>query len=44
MIQKLSTRQPSLESKSRIIREIALEKGIQLNGEGLPVEIKEVRI
>ncbi|XP_039146160.1 uncharacterized protein LOC120283527 [Dioscorea cayenensis subsp. rotundata] len=42
MIQKLSTRQPSLESKSRIIREIALEKGIQLNGEELPVEIKEV--
>ncbi|KAH7652910.1 Vacuolar protein sorting-associated protein Ist1 protein [Dioscorea alata] len=42
MIQKLSTRRPSLESKSRIIREIALEKGIQLDGEGHPVEIKEV--
>ncbi|KAJ0974907.1 hypothetical protein J5N97_016872 [Dioscorea zingiberensis] len=44
MIQKLSKRQPSLENKSRIIREIALEKGIEieLDTEELPIEIKEL--
>lgn len=31
IVQKLSTRQPSLESRVKIIREIAVEEGITLD-------------
>ncbi|KAI4302225.1 hypothetical protein MLD38_038003 [Melastoma candidum] len=36
MIMKLSTRQPSLESRMKVLQEIATEHGISLNSEGDP--------
>ncbi|XVF71649.1 hypothetical protein PTKIN_Ptkin12aG0056300 [Pterospermum kingtungense] len=40
IIQKLSTRQPSLESKLKLLKEIADERGITLNIEAMIVEEK----
>ncbi|XP_008775064.2 uncharacterized protein LOC103695492 [Phoenix dactylifera] len=42
MIQKLSTRQPSLENRQRVTKEIAVEKGIELDFDEPPPEIPEV--
>ncbi|XP_010916157.1 uncharacterized protein [Elaeis guineensis] len=42
MIQKLSTRQPSLENRQRVTKEIAAEKGIKLDFDEPPPEIPEV--
>ncbi|KAG1334892.1 IST1-like protein [Cocos nucifera] len=42
MIQKLSTRQPSLENRQRVTKEIAAENGIKLDFDEPPPEIPEV--